>query len=65
MPAILGRILCFFGLHDFRLVDATFGFGAGGEVTKLQCQRCRRVGLSESSPAPMLGMTDCSTNTAC
>ena len=40
MPAILGRILCFFGVHDFRIVDATFGFGAGGGVTRVQCQRC-------------------------
>ncbi len=40
MPAILGRILCFFGLHDFRIIDATFGFGPGGGVSKVQCQRC-------------------------
>jgi hypothetical protein len=40
MLAILGRILCFFGVHDFELVDATFAFGAGGEVTRLQCRRC-------------------------
>ena len=40
MPAILGRILCFFGAHDFELVDATFGFGAGGEVNRLRCRRC-------------------------
>ena len=40
MSAILGRILCFFGVHAYRIVDATFGFGAGGEVTRLQCERC-------------------------
>ncbi len=40
MLAILGRILCFLGVHDFQLVDATFAFGAGGEVIRLQCQRC-------------------------
>ncbi len=40
MPAFLGRILCFFGLHDFQLIDATFAFGVGGEVTRLRCRRC-------------------------
>ena len=43
MPAFLGRILCFFGLHDFQLIDATFAFGPGGEVTRLQCRRCGYV----------------------
>jgi hypothetical protein len=40
MPAFLGRILCFLGVHDFELIDATFGFGPGGEVTRVQCRRC-------------------------
>ncbi len=40
MPGILGRILCFFGWHDFEVVDATFGFGGGGNVRKVRCRRC-------------------------
>ena len=40
MPTFLGRILCFFGLHDFQIVDATFGFGPGGGVTRVECRRC-------------------------
>ena len=40
MPEFLGRILCFFGLHDFQLIEATFAFGQGGEVMRLQCRRC-------------------------
>ena len=40
MGAFLGRILCFFGLHDFQIVEATFAFGPGGEVTKVKCRRC-------------------------
>ncbi len=43
MPTFLGRILCFFGLHDFQIIDATFGFGPGGEVARLQCRRCGYV----------------------
>lgn len=37
---MLGRILCYFGVHDFDVVDVTFGFGAGGSVAKMQCKRC-------------------------
>jgi len=40
MLAFLGRILCFFGVHDFELIDATFGFGPGVEVTRVLCRRC-------------------------
>ncbi|MFQ5775527.1 MAG: hypothetical protein ACE5GS_13480 [Kiloniellaceae bacterium] len=40
MEAILGRILCFLGLHDFQVIDVTYGFGAGGSVAKVQCRRC-------------------------
>lgn len=40
MPTFLGRILCYMGLHDYRVIDATFSFGSGGEVVRLECQRC-------------------------
>jgi hypothetical protein len=40
MPKILGRLLCLLGIHDFRVIDATLGFGAGGGVAKVQCGRC-------------------------
>ena len=34
MPEILGRILCFLGIHDDTLLEATFGFGPGGLAAK-------------------------------
>jgi len=40
MPDILGRVLCFLGMHDYVLTDATFGFGAPGGISKLRCRRC-------------------------
>ncbi|MFQ6018344.1 MAG: hypothetical protein ACE5KF_09115 [Kiloniellaceae bacterium] len=43
MPEILGRILCFLRLHDFQVIDVTYGFGPGGSVTKVQCRRCGHV----------------------
>jgi hypothetical protein len=39
----VGRILCWLGIHDFRVIDATFGFGKGGSVERIECRRCRVV----------------------
>lgn len=43
MPDILGRFLCFLGMHDLELIDATFGFGAPGSISKFRCRRCGDV----------------------
>ena len=40
MLNIVGRLLCLLGFHDFRVLEVTFGFGAGGNVEKIQCKRC-------------------------
>jgi hypothetical protein len=40
VPAWLGRVLCWFGVHDFRLVECTIGFGRGGRVETVECRRC-------------------------
>jgi len=37
---LLGFLLCRFGFHDFRVIDRTFEFGAGGGVEKVECRRC-------------------------
>ena len=39
-PAWLGRLLCWLGVHDYRLVESTLGFGVGGRVEKVECRRC-------------------------
>jgi hypothetical protein len=39
----VGRILCWLGMHDFRVVDVTFGFGGGGSVERMECRRCDLV----------------------
>ncbi len=39
MPRILGRLLCLLGVHDFQILEVTYGFGPGG-VQKVQCRRC-------------------------
>jgi len=43
LPPFLGRLLCFIGIHDFRVTDVTFGFGSGGSVEKVECRRCGAV----------------------
>jgi hypothetical protein len=40
---IPGRILCFLGLHDFKMIDASFSFGPGGSVSRVECRRCGYV----------------------
>ncbi len=40
LSSLPGRFLCWLGFHDFRVIDKTFGFGAGGSVEKVQCPRC-------------------------
>lgn len=39
---LVGRLLCKLGVHDFHIVEASFGFG-GGNVRKLECKRCGHV----------------------
>ncbi len=40
LPRFLGRLCCWLGFHDFRVIDKTFGFGDAGGVEKLECRRC-------------------------
>ncbi len=37
----IGRLLCQLGFHDFRLIEVVGSFGAGGQVRKVECRRCR------------------------
>lgn len=43
--AFLNWLLCRLGLHDYQLVEATFGFGDGGSVERDQCRRCGKIRL--------------------
>jgi hypothetical protein len=40
VPPRVSRLLCWFGWHDFRVIDTTFGFGPVGNVEKVQCRHC-------------------------
>lgn len=42
LPPLLGRILCWLGFHQYRVIDVTFEFGAD-PVEKDQCRRCGAV----------------------
>ena len=37
---MIGRALCFVGMHDFRIIESTMGFGQTGMVQKVECRRC-------------------------
>ena len=36
---LLGKILCWLGFHDFRILTESFSFGSGG-VETVECNRC-------------------------
>jgi len=42
-PEIVGRVLCFLGLHEYELIDVTFGFGSSGSISKLRCCWCGKI----------------------
>jgi len=39
-PSIMGRLLCWLGFHDFRVIDKSFGFSGESDIEKVQCRRC-------------------------
>ena len=40
VPDFIGRLLCRLGFHNFRVIEATLGFGDAGNVEKVECRRC-------------------------
>jgi len=34
------ELLCKLGIHDFRVIDRSFQFGASGGIEKVKCRRC-------------------------
>ena len=43
LPGWLGRALCQLGVHDYRVLDVSFGFGPGETIERVQCRRCLAV----------------------
>ncbi|MCP4781839.1 MAG: hypothetical protein GY877_14210 [Hyphomicrobium sp.] len=43
VAGIVDRLLCLLGIHDFKVIDATIGFGLAGGTSTVKCQRCGRV----------------------
>ena len=33
-------LLCWLGIHRYKVIDVTFGFGAGGAIQKIKCKIC-------------------------
>ena len=33
-------VLCWLGIHRYKVVDITFGFGAAGSTERLKCKIC-------------------------
>ena len=39
----VGQVLCWFGFHDLRVIEVITGFGVGGPVQRVECERCGRI----------------------
>ena len=40
MKAKLSLLLCWLGIHRYKIIDISFGFGAGNSVKTIQCKVC-------------------------
>ena len=38
MKIKIGLLLCWLGIHRYRIINSTFGFGPGGAVNRVQCK---------------------------
>ena len=36
----LGLLLCWFGIHRYKIIDISFGFAAGDSVRTIKCKIC-------------------------
>jgi|TARA_B100000929_G_scaffold211884_1_gene169071 hypothetical protein len=34
------KLLCFLGIHQYKIIDVTYGFGSGGSVKTIECRVC-------------------------
>ena len=40
MKLNLGLLLCWIGIHRYKVIDISFGFGPAGSVKTVQCKIC-------------------------
>jgi len=40
MELKLSVLLCWLGIHRYKVIDISFGFGVGGSVKTFQCKIC-------------------------
>ena len=34
------KLLCWLGIHQYKIIDVTYGFGPGGSVETIECRVC-------------------------
>ena len=37
----LSLLLCWLGIHRYKIIDVSFGFGSGGSVQTVECKICK------------------------
>ena len=41
MKLSLSTLLCRLGIHRYKIIDVSFGFGRGGSVKTVECKICK------------------------
>ena len=41
MKLNLRLLLCWLGIHQYKIIDVTYGFGASDSIRTLECKICR------------------------
>ena len=41
MKLNLDLLFCWIGIHRYKIIDISFGFGSGGSVKTVQCKVCK------------------------
>ena len=50
LPDVVQDLLCRLGIHNFRVIEVTYGFGDACDVEKVECRRCGVLMIREQSP---------------
>ena len=40
-------LLCWLGIHRYKIIDSIFGFGAGGTTKKMRCEICGKQKITK------------------
>jgi hypothetical protein len=49
LPDVIQDLLCRLGIHNFRIIEVSCGFGDAADVEKVECRRCGVLMIREQN----------------